>query len=148
MGTQTLFPPESDQELRALRCKCASALWALVPRSVGRLYFGGSGASWLAAAFSNRTNNPDLSAAGIASQRSGPVTASNGGDDLPRTAAAGNPPDDADIVAAIETDILDVFSDPYCNKHLIYGALELILVRLMPELTEKGVAELWEERLS
>jgi hypothetical protein len=44
--------------------------------------------------------------------------------------------------------MLDVFSDPYCNKHLAYGILELILVRLMPELAEKGVIELWEERLS
>lgn len=52
------------------------------------------------------------------------------------------------ILSEIETGILDVFSDPYCNKHLVYGILELILVRLMPELAEKGVIELWEERLS
>lgn len=160
MGTQTLFPPESEQELRALRRKCASALWALMPPGVGRLYFGGSGPSWLAVAFSGsnnrRTNSkttPDLSPSAIASQRSGPAT-NGGGDDLssPRvedSATVGEPtPDDADVLAAIETDILDVFGDPYCNKHLMYGALELILVRLMPELAEKGVAELWEERLN
>lgn len=40
-----------------------------------------------------------------------------------------------------------VLSDEYCNKHLMYGVLELILVRLMPELAEKGVVELLEERL-
>ena len=57
-------------------------------------------------------------------------------------------PLDARIIAAVEAGILDVFSDPYCNKHLMYGALELILVRLVPELAEKGVVELWEERLS
>lgn len=157
MGTQTLFPPESDQELHALRRRCASATWALCPRSIGRLYFGGSGPSWLAAAFSNNkdndSDNPALAPPAVDSQRSGPAAedaaasaaaAAGGGHDF---RAAGDPPDAA-ILAAIETDILDVFSDPYCNKHLIYGALELILVRLMPELVEKGVAELWEERLS
>lgn len=176
MGTQTLFPPDSDQELRALRRKCASALWALMPQGVGRLYFGGSGPSWLAAALAgsnNRSsssstkniNHPGLSPPTIASQRSGPAAiattngSSGGGLDLssssstPRVVVVEEPTaavdaDDAAILAAIETDILDVFGDPYCNKHLMYGALELILVRLMPELAEKGVAELWEERLS
>lgn len=45
-------------------------------------------------------------------------------------------------------EVLDVFDDPYCNKHLLYGVVELIIVRLMPELAEKGVEELLEERLS
>lgn len=145
MGTQTLFPPESDQEIRALRRKCASALWSLCPSSVGRLYFGGSGSSWLAAkfAYNSSDKNPDLLAPStiIASQRSGPTT-DNGGDD-PEVVDP-----DADILTVIETDILDVFSDPYCNKHLMYGALELVLVRLMPELGEQGIAQLWEERLN
>jgi len=51
------------------------------------------------------------------------------------------------IYAEIETGILDVFGDAYCNRHLIYGILELVLVRLMPELTEKGVLELLSERV-
>jgi hypothetical protein len=45
-------------------------------------------------------------------------------------------------------DILDVFGDVYCNKHLLYAVVELIVVRLIPELAEKGVEELWTERLS
>lgn len=44
-------------------------------------------------------------------------------------------------------DLLMVLNDEYCNKHLMYSVLELILVRLIPELSEKGVGELWEERL-
>ncbi|KAJ3485181.1 hypothetical protein NLG97_g6873 [Lecanicillium saksenae] len=44
-------------------------------------------------------------------------------------------------------ELLMVLNDEYCNKHLMYSVLELILVRLMPELSEKGVGELWEERL-
>ena len=45
-------------------------------------------------------------------------------------------------------DVLDTFGDSYCNKHLLYGVVELVIVRLMPELAEKGVEELLEERLS
>ena len=50
-------------------------------------------------------------------------------------------------VAEVE-ELLNIFDDSYCNKHLLYGAVELILVRLMPELAEKGVEELLEERLT
>ncbi|KAH7360800.1 hypothetical protein BKA65DRAFT_192747 [Rhexocercosporidium sp. MPI-PUGE-AT-0058] len=45
-------------------------------------------------------------------------------------------------------DVLNVFDDSYCNKHLLYGVVELIIVRLLPEMAEKGVEELLEERLS
>jgi len=55
---------------------------------------------------------------------------------------------DEDVIEEIEATVLDVFSDEYCNKHLMYSVLELVLVRLMPELAEKGVEELWDERLS
>ncbi len=63
---------------------------------------------------------------------------------------SGSPSDLADeqVVAEIENGVLDVFGDAYCNKHLMYSILELVLVRLMPELAEKGTLPLWEERLS
>lgn len=51
------------------------------------------------------------------------------------------------ILSEIETGVLDIFGDSYCNKHLMYGIVELVLVRLMPELAEKGIIDLWEERL-
>lgn len=68
----------------------------------------------------------------------------------PLSSSQGSSSDQSDdrILSEIESGILDLFSDPYCNKHLLYGALELILVRLMPELAEQGIIELWEERLS
>ena len=44
-------------------------------------------------------------------------------------------------------DVLDIFGDAYCNKHFVYGTVELLLVRLMPELAEKGIRELMEGRL-
>lgn len=43
--------------------------------------------------------------------------------------------------------LLMVLDDEYCNKHLMYSVLELVLVRLLPELSDKGVVELWDERL-
>jgi len=37
--------------------------------------------------------------------------------------------------------------DAYLNKHLIFQILELVIVRLVPELGEQGVRELIEERI-
>ncbi|KAL9075278.1 MAG: hypothetical protein Q9161_001655 [Pseudevernia consocians] len=42
---------------------------------------------------------------------------------------------------------LDVWGDQYLNKHLGYAVLELIVVRLLPELGEQQVEELLKERL-
>ncbi|KAI2785202.1 PXA domain-containing protein [Daldinia loculata] len=190
-GPSSLIPPSSDEQLGALRRRCASALLALVPKRVGRLYYGSSIWPWSIRSTSTLSS---------ASSRSGPFkadsynTAHNAnrtGEEVARvrltddgksvrdshatltperskrqfgdtgvrpTEAGGdkradmcNGDEDEDenrILSEIETGVLDVFSDPYCNKHLLYGILELILVRLMPELTEKGVIELWEDRLS
>jgi hypothetical protein len=88
----------------------------LLPRSAGRLYFGGR--LWRHA---------------TAAPSAGEGSADQDGDD-------------EDIIDEVEG-LLMVLSDEYCNKHLMYGVLELILVRLMPELAEKGVVELLEERL-
>ena len=107
-GTPTLFPPPSDDELRALRTRAANALWGLLPGGVGRLYFGGGS--------------------------------------VPLRRPADGLDDQEDMMRELEG-LLMVFSDEYCNKHLMYSVLELVLVRLMPELSRKGVEELWEDRL-
>lgn len=54
--------------------------------------------------------------------------------------------DDEMIVNDITEDMLDPFDDAYLNKHLVYTILELILVRLIPELVEQPVSELLIER--
>ncbi|KAG5763170.1 hypothetical protein H9Q69_006503 [Fusarium xylarioides] len=105
----TLFPPSSEAELQALRRRAAKSLWGLLPKGVGRLYFGGR--LW-----------------------------------RPSAESEGDLSDDEDLVDEIER-LLLVLDDEYCNKHLMYSILELLLARLMPELTEKSVTELWEERL-
>ncbi|KAK3322377.1 PXA domain-containing protein [Apodospora peruviana] len=227
-GVSTMTPPLSELELRALRRRCARAIWAnLVPSRnvVGRLYFGGV---MTATAAAHRQSSSSAATAGASSssssgyavsslpghdgisasssapkqqhlgqgsisdggqassssspQRSAPNNggvgqerqlgtggASNNGDSSrgekrkvmgnnnPSPAAphdtqkaAGDDEEaayDEQILADIESGILGVFSDAYCNKHLVYGVLELVLVRLMPELAEKGVSELWAGRL-
>ncbi|KAL8936314.1 MAG: hypothetical protein Q9216_004994 [Gyalolechia sp. 2 TL-2023] len=50
-----------------------------------------------------------------------------------------------DVVREVESE-LDVWGDAYMNKHLAYRILDLIVVRVLPEMGEKGVKELMEAR--
>jgi hypothetical protein len=43
--------------------------------------------------------------------------------------------------------LLDVLGDAYMNRHLIFGIVELVVVRLMPEMAERGLGELMGERI-
>ncbi|KAI4665389.1 uncharacterized protein J4E78_002849 [Alternaria triticimaculans] len=43
---------------------------------------------------------------------------------------------------------LDCLDDAYLNKHLVFQIVELIVLRLFPELGEQGVNDLLEERIS
>ncbi|KAH8910218.1 hypothetical protein BR93DRAFT_935858 [Coniochaeta sp. PMI_546] len=211
-GTSSLKPPSSDVELHALRRRCASALWALVPKSLGNIYFGRTTAwPWVSQyqrsvagdrdpglgvgqgrgartqlvpgpsgplASSLPRSGPtdsDIATDTSSVDRSSLAQSSPGGAvvSVGQTAAAqqqqtantlngedaaarapvgrgGGTDHDGDerILSEIETGVLDVFSDAYCNKHLVYGIVELVLVRLMPELAERGVIELLEERLN
>ncbi|KAI4115886.1 MAG: hypothetical protein LQ345_003592 [Seirophora villosa] len=52
---------------------------------------------------------------------------------------------DEDVVTEAEVE-LDVWSDAYLNKHLAYQILDLVVVRVLPEMGEKGVKELMEAR--
>lgn len=45
----------------------------------------------------------------------------------------------------VETE-LDIWSDAYLNRHLAYQILELVVIRVLPEIGEKGVHELMEGR--
>ncbi|KAL2350907.1 PXA domain-containing protein, partial [Cryomyces antarcticus] len=42
---------------------------------------------------------------------------------------------------------LDVLGDSYLNKHLLFALVELLVVRLLPEMGEQGVRDLMELRL-
>lgn len=49
------------------------------------------------------------------------------------------------LIYEIETE-LDIWSDAYLNRHLAYQILELVVVRVLPEIGEKGINELMEAR--
>lgn len=51
-----------------------------------------------------------------------------------------------DWVGEVEGE-LDAWGDEYLNKHLGYAILELIVVRVLPEVGEQRVEELLKERL-
>ena len=51
------------------------------------------------------------------------------------------------ILTQVE-ELLDCLGDSYLNKHFIFQIVEVIVLRLVPELGEKGVKELLDERLS
>ena len=51
-----------------------------------------------------------------------------------------------DWVGEVEGE-LDVWGDEYLNKHLGYAVLELIVIRILPEIGEQRVEELLRERL-
>ncbi|KAI1752921.1 PXA domain-containing protein [Xylaria castorea] len=181
-GVSSLKPPSSGEELAALRRRCASAFWGLVPRAVGELYYGTDNWAWFGVKANTITNegvnlrtdplkissstfkhnratnlkggtdagpshmspadenNPMMRSDATLCSRSKP---NEPGEALPKL----DREDEPRRLSDIETGIVDVFSNAYFNKHLIYGILELVLIRLVPELTEKGVGELWEERL-
>jgi hypothetical protein len=54
--------------------------------------------------------------------------------------------DEEEMLETFEEEILDLFEDSNMNKHLIYSILELVVVRLVPELAEATPTELLRER--
>ena len=72
-------------------------------------------------------------------------SASSIGDE--RGSGRDEPQSDDDVQRRQVERLLDVLGDPYLNKHLVFGLIELVVVRLLPELGEKGVDALMEERL-
>ncbi|KAK1721520.1 PXA domain-containing protein [Colletotrichum lupini] len=154
-GVSTLVAPSSDEELRSLRRRCASAMLASIPPWLAGLYLGGRGLGfrWRSGPESRPGAADDAAPLPMSESEAdvpgrGDATNGNRTNDLGNESKENEDEDQQRMLAEIEESILDIFSDEYCNKHLVYSILELILVRLMPELVEKGVVELWEERLS
>ncbi|RLL96636.1 hypothetical protein CFD26_104560 [Aspergillus turcosus] len=121
----------SAPEIAAIKRECARRILSLVPRPVARVFFGvadlTSGSTTLNGSTGDDSQQPP-------SRASSPVP---------------TPPNDTEeflILQAIEHDILDLFADEYCNKHLIYSIIETALVKFLPELSEHSIAELMEDR--
>jgi hypothetical protein len=60
--------------------------------------------------------------------------------------SAGMDPEEVHFLQIIEKDLLDLFADEYCNKHLVYAIVEAVLARLLPEMAERCVEDLLEDR--
>lgn len=54
--------------------------------------------------------------------------------------------DEPETTSIVEEDMLTSLDDQYLNKHLVYSILELVLIRLMPELREQHISTLLAER--
>ncbi|TDZ24022.1 hypothetical protein Cob_v002899 [Colletotrichum orbiculare MAFF 240422] len=162
-GVSTLKAPSSDEELRALRSRSASALLGTVPPWLARLYLGGRrpGPRWRSGpestgAAKERADASEGDTGATSRDENVETVATSSGDGKGMDDGSGTKSprggdgdeDQQQMLSDIEEGILDLFSDEYCNKHLIYGMLELVLVRLFPELAEKGTAELLQERLN
>ncbi|TQB71452.1 hypothetical protein MPDQ_007579 [Monascus purpureus] len=125
----------SSAEIAVIRRQCATKILSLVPRKVARIFFG------LPPAISSPVIGPRLQEApadvDIDTDRSTV---------LETTGAAENDDEGTSLLLTAIEDLLDLFADEYCNKHLIYSMLETFLARLLPELSERSVAELMEDR--
>lgn len=109
-------PPSSESA--TIKRRCATRIFSLIPRPVARSFWGSP------ASPDRRGNHGDA--------------------DL--TADGKDEDEDRHYIQTIESDLLDLFADEYCNKHLLYAIVELVLVRLLPELKDRGVTELLEVR--
>ncbi len=55
--------------------------------------------------------------------------------------------EDRDALVEEVEHVLDVLGDRYANKHLVFAIIELVVVRLIPELAQRGADDLLAERL-
>ncbi|KUM64169.1 hypothetical protein ACN42_g2927 [Penicillium freii] len=64
-------------------------------------------------------------------------------DDYP---SAGIDWEELHLLDIIECDFLDLFADEYCNKHLVWSIIETVLAKVLPEMAERSVEDLLEDR--
>ncbi|KAL4922691.1 PXA domain-containing protein [Aspergillus aurantiobrunneus] len=152
-GLSTLSPDQqrrpSTAEVASVRRKCALGILSLIPRPIACRLFG------IPAETGPRENSiPIRSPAQSPNQfQESEPGAQNQDSSLspesPSPSEHTSSDDDAEesfLVSAIENDILDLFSDEYCNKHLIYSIIETVLAKILPELSDRSIAELMEDR--
>ncbi|KAL4911246.1 hypothetical protein BDW74DRAFT_164804 [Aspergillus multicolor] len=148
----------SPAEVASIRRKCALGILSLVPRPIARRLFGvlaeacpGPGeisssvqppaqsphqsqTSGSGARMDRLSSSPSHSLPALSSDSSG------SGDD------SNSDVEESLLASAIESDVLDLFADEYCNKHLVYSIIETVLAKLLPELSDRSISELMEDR--
>ncbi|KAL1876047.1 hypothetical protein Plec18167_005308 [Paecilomyces lecythidis] len=129
-----------DSEVAAIKRQCAERLLSLIPRPVARTFFCISrddvtGASVVEQPQKQQDEN-------LVPEKGTPST----GRASPLSAQDVDEVEESLLLSAIENEILDPFSSAYCNRHLMFAIIEAILAKLLPELLERDVAELMEDR--
>ncbi|KAL4997293.1 PXA domain-containing protein [Aspergillus recurvatus] len=144
-GSPPLSPDQqqrpSPAEVASIRRKCALGILSLVPRPIARRLFGvpaEPGPREISAQFPSQSQaaEPGARKDHIFSSPSPDASCSDNGCDA----------EESLLASAIESNILDLFADEYCNKHLVYSIIETVLAKLMPELSDRSITELMEDR--
>ncbi|OQE47422.1 hypothetical protein PENCOP_c001G08897 [Penicillium coprophilum] len=164
----------SRAEIAAIKRRCAASLLALIPRSVARTFLGvpssapppysGDGTCSTNSSRSLVTSPPSSPGAhhgafqeekaNLASSHSPspsdpcPDTCGHLAAERQRTddSSAGIDCEELHLLDIIERDFLDLFADDYCNKHLIWSIIETVLAKVLPEMAERSVEDLLEDR--
>ncbi|KAJ5183466.1 hypothetical protein N7492_001082 [Penicillium capsulatum] len=170
-GSEKSFRP-SDSEIAAIKRRCAVSLLAVIPRQVARTLLGVPAPSNRARTCSTTTDilpsnkkaGGDPRSSPPAEQRTSPLANSCGPDysggpdedsgnltaDRGRTDSQNehteDDPEEGLLLRTIESELLDLLGDAYCNKHLIYAILETVLAKILPEVSERSVETLMEDR--
>lgn len=149
-GSSPLSPDQQRRasnaaEVASIRRKCALGILSLIPRPIARRVLGVASETGI-----KRNSIPPRFPAQALSQfqDSEPEAGDPGHAFMPPDGATGSDGDAEEelLASTIETEILDLFADEYCNKHLIYSIIETLLARLLPELSDRSIAELMEDR--
>lgn len=146
---------KSAEEVAAVKRQCAHSILSVLPRRIARIILRGPSPPII----TRPTTDPNGALlngkhhAGHESPRSHTDTDTDATGEEKENQRDRNKDEedsgedtDRHLLTTIENDVLDLFADEYCNKHLVYSVLETILARLLPELSERSISELMEDR--
>ncbi|KAL4779685.1 PXA domain-containing protein [Aspergillus varians] len=154
-GSSPLSPDQqrrpSTADVASIRRKCALGILSLIPAPIARRVFG------IPAETGFRENSTPAQSPGQSPNRfqeSKPYvrqqdhysSLSPGSWSPKESTGSDHYAEEEPLASAIENDILDLFADEYCNKHLIYSIIETVLAKILPELSDRSIAELMEDR--
>ncbi|CAG8888191.1 unnamed protein product [Penicillium egyptiacum] len=166
----------SSTEIAAIKRRCAASLLAVIPRSVVRTLLGvpssappppysRDGTCSSNSSPSLVTSPPPSPRTHLRSFQEGKENLASSNSTLPsdrcpvacghvtaerlRTdddPSAGIDCQERHLLETIEHDFLDLFADEYCNKHLVWSIIETVLAKVLPEMAERSVEDLLEDR--
>jgi hypothetical protein len=165
----------SKTAIASIKRECATRILGIMPRTAARAFLGVPSSEAPPSYSGDRTCSNTNTSRSLATSPPAPFVASGDlvapqGNDPPLSShlSAPTPPvaegghiaaerlhtdkqpgvdlEELYLLETIEKDFLDVFADSYCNKHLIYSIIEMVLAKVLPEMTERSVQDLMEDR--